>query len=159
MKVIKVLIVAIILFSTGCTKETIDKNEEQKENIQDNEVVEENNELKYEKINVYLFWGNGCSVRVRIKNFFDQMDEEYKQYYNLVKYEVWDNEENRTLMRSVGKLLDENPTAVPYLIIGDVSIVGYNSGKDEYIKRIIKEQYNISSDKRVDLVKQVEELK
>jgi len=156
MKIIKFLLLLIVLFSVGCTKKGFDDNSGQA--IKDsNETIEKNEELEYEKINVYLFWGDGCSACARTKTFFETMDEDYKKYYNLIKYEVWKNKENRDLMSSVGKLLNESPSAVPYLVIGNISITGYNNSKDNYIKQIIKEQYEISPDKRIDLVKQVEE--
>lgn len=102
---------------------------------------EENIDRK-EKINIYLFWGDGCPRCEEMMLFLDSIENEYGKYYNLVKFEVWKNEENSQLMRKFGEALNENPKGVPYLVMGNISTSGYNSSKNEYIKKMIIEQYN-----------------
>ena len=57
------------------------------------------------KINVYIFRGEGCPHCEEALEFFDSLekDEEYSKYYNLVKYEVWNNKDNAKLMEEVAK--------------------------------------------------------
>ena len=85
--------------------------------------------------------------------YFDTLEEEYGNYYNLVKYEVWYNEENENLMHEVGNRLNQTYFAVPFLVIGDEVIVGYNSNKDNYIKGKIIEEYN--NNEYIDVVEQI----
>ena len=50
---------------------------------------EEDIEEAKEKINIYLFWGNGCSHCSNLKAFMASIEEEYGKYYNLYTFEVW----------------------------------------------------------------------
>ena len=96
----------------------------------------------YQKIDIYFFFGEGCPSCSQAKDFFNNLDEEYKSYYNLHFYEVWENDENNNLMHSMAKNLNETVTSVPYMIIEDKSIKGYTSTYDILIKNTIKEKYN-----------------
>ena len=162
MKLIKLLVIVGCLILVGCTKENSELNNDSsnnQENIVDdsNKVDEDNsNEISdenKESINIYLFWGDGCHICENLMTYFDTLEKEYGNYYNLVKYEVWHNEENNRLMHEVGNRLNQTYYAVPFLVIGDEVIVGYSSSKDEYIKNRIIEEYNNSE--YVDIIAQI----
>lgn len=108
---------------------------------------------KREKINVYLFWGNGCPHCEHAKEFFSSIEEEYGEYYNLVKYEVWYEEDNNELMSKVCKELGFDSSGVPLIVIGDKYFKGYYSGLDEKIKDAIVSQYE--NDDYIDIVEKV----
>lgn len=99
-------------------------------------------DLKKDKINIYLFWGDGCNACRNLKSYFKQLDNEIGDYYNLILYEVWSNEDNKQLMNKVNEYLKNTNNAVPYLIIGDESIIGFNDSYKDYIKSKIIEEYN-----------------
>lgn len=109
------------------------------------------------KINVYIFRGEGCPHCEEALEFFDSLekDEEYSKYYNLVKYEVWNNKDNAKLMEEVAKAYDEEASGVPYIIIGEKTYSGYSSASDDEIKEAIKAAYNDKEYK--DIVKEVKE--
>lgn len=108
---------------------------------------------KREKINVYLFWGNGCPHCEHAKEFFNNIEEEYGKYYNLIDYEVWYNEKNDELKNKVNDYLKANATGVPFIVIGDEYINGYGSSMDDKIKETIVSQYE--NDNYVDVVEKV----
>lgn len=154
----KLLIVVGCLILVGCGNENIETldpynqpnvSEETGENQANEEIIDENKEA----INVYLFWGDGCHICENLMAYFDTLEEEYGNYYNLVKYEVWYNEENNNLMHEVGNKLNQTYFAVPFLVIGDEVIVGYNNSKDNYIKEKIIEEYN--NGEYIDVVEQI----
>ena len=154
----KLLIVVGCLILVGCGNkniETLDPpnqpnvSEGTGENQANEEIIDENKEA----INVYLFWGDGCHICENLMAYFDTLEEEYSNYYNLVKYEVWYNEENENLMHEVGNRLNQTYFAVPFLVIGDEVIVGYNNSKDNYIKEKIIEEYN--NGEYIDVVEQI----
>ena len=97
-----------------------------------------------EKINVYLFRGEGCPHCAEAEEFFDELskDEEYKEYYTLVDYEVWQNKDNAEFMEKVGNALNTSVTGVPFIVIGDKYYNGYSSAMADQIKETIKDQYN-----------------
>ena len=102
------------------------------------------NAKEKEKINVYIFYGDGCPHCHNAFNFFDSIEEEYGKYYKLVKYETWYSHRNNKLMISTAEALGTDTTnlGVPYIIIGDKTFLGYSSQYDEDIKKAIVDAYN-----------------
>lgn len=93
-----------------------------------------------EKVNIYLFWGDGCPHCEKLTEFLNNIEKEYKVLYNLYKFEVWYNDENSELMDKVAEELGKEPNGVPFLVIGEKSFIGYNESLNEDIKKTIKEQ-------------------
>ena len=77
-----------------------------------------------QKVNVYFFYGDGCSYCAQAEEFFDSIEDEYGDHYNLVMYETWNNSDNVDLMNEVADLRKEEPEGVPYIIIGGGVRVG-----------------------------------
>ncbi len=99
-------------------------------------------ESQKEKINIYFFHGNGCPHCEDATKFFDSINEEYGKYYNLVKYEVWHNEENNNLMEKVSRRLKVKESGVPLIIIGKKAYSGYDENVGKSIKEDIVKEYN-----------------
>ena len=100
----KILLILLLFISVGCNKQnieeitkepvdeiddTLNNKEELEDNTQNNDGVSDD-----EPINIYLFWGDGCGACANLKEFFNNLDNSYNNYFNLIKYEVWYNEEN-----------------------------------------------------------------
>ena len=111
-----------------------------------------NNNMK-DPINVYLFWGNGCPHCEHAKEFFNELDKEYGDYYNLVDYEIWYDEGNKQLYNKVTERLGDTASGVPFIVIGDETFRGYSSLIDQEIIDTILEQYNNKN--YVDIVETV----
>lgn len=77
-----------------------------------------------EPLNIYLFWGDGCPHCAKEKAFFKDYLPKHKNV-KLNMYEVYYNEENVQLMKSVMSKLNIESGGVPLLVIGDEPIVGY----------------------------------
>ena len=136
----KLLIIIGCVILVGCNnKNNVSIDQVPNDPDISDEIIDEENQDNIDEnkdpINVYLFWGNGCHICENLMAYFDTLEEEYGDYYNLIKYEVWYNEENQNLMYEVGNRLDQTYFAVPFLVIGDEVIVGYNSDKDNYTTR------------------------
>lgn len=137
----KIFIILLLLISVGCSKQEQINNENNNQ-LENNEIIEDNDSQISGSINVYLFWGDGCHVCTSLKEFFNNLDSDYNKHFNLVQYEVWNNEENSELMHKVGDLLNQTYYAVPFLVVGDEVIVGFSESKEEYILDKIIEEYN-----------------
>lgn len=94
-----------------------------------------------EKINVYIFRGEGCGFCASALAFFESLDEEYKSYFNLVEYEVWYDSANAEKMQEVASYFNESVQGVPYIIIGDKTFQGFTESYQEDIKTAIKNGY------------------
>lgn len=97
------------------------------------------------KVNVYVFRGEGCPHCEEAIEWFDNTlsnDEEYSKYYKLVKYEVWYDETNNELMKSVAKELGTEASGVPFIVVGEKYFSGFSStSSPEQIKKAIKDAY------------------
>lgn len=93
------------------------------------------------KLNVYLFYGDGCPHCEELINFLDNLPEKYDSYFDLYTFEVWYNQDNSKLMDSTLKKLDETPSGVPCLIVGDQVFFGYDTSMDTELKKAIKDEY------------------
>lgn len=94
-----------------------------------------------EKVNVYLFYGDGCPYCESAMEYFDGMDDEYKDKMELVKYEVWNDQDNAALLESVGTELGEEISGVPFIVIGDKTFAGYSEEFNKDIEKAIDKFY------------------
>lgn len=104
-----------------------------------NENVEITVELKgvsydSKRVNIYFFWGDGCPHCKKEFAFFEDIEKEYGKYYNLHRYEVWNNDENYEVLKQFAAKLGKNPSAVPFTIIGNKVFIGFD---DSYKSRIL----------------------
>ena len=111
-----------------------------------------------QKVNVYFFYGDGCSYCAQAEEFFNSIEDEYGDHYNLVMYETWNNSDNVDLMNEVADLRKEEPEGVPYIIIGDQSWQGYTSSYDEEIISKIETDYNTAVDERYDIMNYIDDI-
>lgn len=109
-----------------------------------------------DKVNVYIFRGEGCPHCEEALEFFDELskDEEYSKMYNLKTYEVWYDEDNSALMKDVAEALEEEVSGVPYIVIGTKTFAGYAASMSGQVKDAIKAAYE--DDDYKDVVKEVE---
>ena len=106
------------------------------------------------KVNLYLFRGEGCPHCAEAEEWFDSIKGKYGDYFKVVDYEVWNDEDNAKLMEKVAKLRNEDVSGVPYIIIGDKSWNGFDESYEEMIKQI-KSVYSQDVSKRYDIMNYV----
>lgn len=149
--------VLILVFAFGIV--SLKKiSEEEKEANKINEVeivknVEADITFDEEKINVYLFFGEGCSHCKALKYYLNNLDSKYKKMFKLYTFEVWGNMNNQVLMNKFGDELEVEIDGVPFLVIGDVSFSGYSTSLNEDILDEIINNYE--SEEKVDIYKNI----
>ena len=79
------------------------------------------------KLNIYLFWGNGCPHCAKEKTFLSKILPNYPTV-TLNQYEVYYSSDNAELMQKVAEKIDVDAGGIPFLIIGDKEFVGYSEG-------------------------------
>jgi thiol-disulfide isomerase/thioredoxin len=87
-----------------------------------------------EKINLYLFYGEGCPHCEAEIEMFKDLEKNYD--INIYKYEVWYNDDNMQLLKDVLKKFNKKYEGVPFTVIGNKTYVGYS---DAYTKDKILE--------------------
>lgn len=116
-------------------------------------------EANKEPVKVYFFHGDGCPHCEEASKWFDSIEDEYGDYFDLVSYEVWYNEENQLLMQEVSDFKGDNASGVPYILVGkysypdgfgaDSKISETQTMGDQLIERILAEY---QSDNRYDVM-------
>lgn len=112
------------------------ENNTQKDISIENVVKEDN------KVNIYFFWGNGCPHCEEEFEFFESIQDEYKDRYNLYTFETWYNEENAKLMLTFADAMEEEVKGVPFTIIGDKFFKGFSKRIQKDIISAIESQSN-----------------
>ena len=104
-----------------------------------------------EKINLYLFHGDGCPHCAAEKEYLEDLKKEYKEL-NIIQYEVWYNEENNALLKQIANATNKSLTGVPVTIIGQTIITGFKESTEQQIKRAI--DYYLENDYQ-DIVEEI----
>ena len=89
------------------------------------------------KVTLYLFHGDGCPHCAEEIEFLNGIEKNYKNL-EIVKYEVWYNEENSEFLTKVKSSFGVNNSYVPTTVIGNTIITGYGSTTGSKIERTIK---------------------
>jgi len=75
-------------------------------------------------VSIYFFYGDGCPHCQREGIFLSSFQEKYPDV-KIFAFEVWNNPVNARLMQEVAKALDVGANGVPFIVVGDWSMVGY----------------------------------
>ena len=114
----------------------------------DNKSTIDIDDLTYDenKINVYLFYGDGCTHCEDEMAYFESIEEEYGDLFTLNTFEVWHNEKNEQIYREFSKIMNDEIGGVPYTIIGDKSFSGFGPPYEDMILETITSQHKNSYD-------------
>ena len=105
-----------------------------------------------DKVTLYLFHGDGCPHCASEIEYLNKIESKYENL-EIVKYEVWYNDENSEFLKSIKSSFGVDNSYVPATIIGDTIIIGYGDGTGPKIERAIK--YYLEN----DYIDQVERIK
>ena len=111
-----------------------------------------------EPVNIYLFHGSTCPHCQELIEWFEKQEDEYGDKYNLIKYEVWENENNSKLLSLTAEYLDLDTSSlgVPFMLIGEEQFSGFDPNEDpEAIIKAIEEEYDKDPSDRVNVVDKV----
>lgn len=95
------------------------------------------------EINAYLFWGEGCPHCKQEKEWFEEYLKNNKDVH-LHKFEIYNSIENVKNLNEIQKMLGDEGSGIPYLVIGNNSIVGFSKDyTPEEIKNTINYYKNV----------------
>lgn len=123
----------------GVKTETVPKQEDSKPII-DNLVYNKN------KINLYLFWMNGCIYCQQEKDYLEILKKEHGNLFQINEFEISKSSKNREILNYFSNKMGDTVTGVPYTIIGNKSFMGFTESYKEEFVSTIREQYQNSYD-------------
>ena len=104
-----------------------------------------------EKVNLYLFWGDGCPHCAAEQQYLNTIQDEFDNL-TIIKYEVWYHDENNQLLKQIGDKTNNTMTGVPVTIIGQTIIKGFSTSIEQKIRRAI---IYYSENKHQDIVEEI----
>ncbi|MDO9584692.1 MAG: hypothetical protein Q7J24_16540 [Desulfomicrobium sp.] len=76
-------------------------------------------------LDVYLFYGDGCPHCKKQEKYLKMYEEKYVDL-NIHRYEVYFNDDNMKLFGRMAESMGADVSGIPFLIIGDEYIVGFD---------------------------------
>lgn len=130
---------------------TVDNEKEsQIEEIKKTEISIPNITKERGKVNIYLFYGEGCPHCKEEKLFLESIQETHGNLFNLYMYEVWYDEENREKLKVFGAYNNMIVNSVPYTVIGTKTFTGFGENTKEKIIKAIEEESKKDYDIYID---------
>lgn len=80
-------------------------------------------------VNIYFFWGDGCPHCANEKIYLEYLTNKYP-FVTLYDYEVYNNGENKELLKEIGSAMDINIAGVPFTVIGEKYFIGWSDNTD-----------------------------
>lgn len=139
----KIVVLITVILSISIVV-LISNNMKDNKEIKLTDMTENNISYSKEKINIYLFYGEGCPHCEELKNYLNSLDNKEKSYFNIYTFEVWNNSTNQQFMKESAKYLNKEVSGVPLLIIGNKTFEGYNESMNIKIKKAIKTEYKLN---------------
>lgn len=103
------------------------------------------------EINLYFFHGEECPHCAEESEYLEELQKSYDNL-NIIKYEVWHNEDNATILQNVKISLNKENPYVPFTVIGKNATTGFNEQSKTTIKNYI--DYCLKEE-CIDVVEQV----
>lgn len=102
-------------------------------------------------LNIYLFYGDGCPHCKEEEKWFESYLKK-NDYIKIHRYEVWYNKENQEKYSKVHDILNDTSSGIPYLIIGETVISGFDEEiTPERIKNAVEYYKNINYKDKVGI--------
>lgn len=108
-----------------------------------------------EKVNVYFFKQSGCPHCQEAEEFFNSIEAQYGDLFNIVEYNIAISDESVELMEKVSEKLKDKADGVPYIIVGKESFIGFGDGTGDAIIEAIKTEYE--KEERYNIIDHVDE--
>lgn len=103
------------------------------------------------KLNIYLFWGDGCPHCEEEWKFLKRIAPKYYDKIHVYGFEVWNSEENQKIMDEFkDKLNISKDSGIPLTIIEDKYYIGYDESYNDEILKLIKSNHKNSKDIYLD---------
>ena len=89
------------------------------------------------KVEIYLFYGEGCPHCAKAKKFLESLKEKYP--IELKEYEVYFHPQNMELFKEFCQRYGFSPEGVPTIFIGEKYFIGFGERTKNEIERAIQE--------------------
>lgn len=103
------------------------------------------------ELNIYLFYGDGCPHCKEEEKWFEDYIKK-NDFIKIHRYEVWHDKDNQEKYSEVHNILNDTSSGIPYLIIGETVISGFDEEiTPERIKNAVEYYKNINYKDKVGI--------
>ncbi len=103
------------------------------------------------ELNIYLFYGDGCPHCRDEEKWFETYLKK-NEFIKIHRYEIWYSKDNQEKYSKVHEILNDTSSGIPYLIIGETVITGFDEEiTPERIKNAIEYYKNINYKDKVGI--------
>lgn len=106
------------------------------------------------KVNIYLFYGNGCPRCKLEHEVLDEIKDEYGKYYNLYEFDIWNNKDYYELAHIFAENMNFELRGVPFTVIGEQYMSGFGSESKDILINKIREEKDKGYDVYFDRIKE-----
>ena len=96
-------------------------------------------DVKENRINLYLFYGEECPHCEEERKWLKQIEKDYEDYIDIYYFEVWHNKRNATVKEQVQTEFGITKNSVPLTIVGNDYFIGFSDAISSKIENKIKE--------------------
>ena len=102
-------------------------------------------------LNIYLFYGDGCPHCAEEEEWFKTYLEKNKNI-KIYRYEVWYDKDNQEKYSKVHEILNDKSSGIPYLVIGESVISGFDKDlTPERIRNAVEYYRNVNYKDKVGI--------
>lgn len=102
-------------------------------------------------LNIYLFYGDGCPHCAEEEEWFKTYLEKNKNI-KIHRYEVWYDKDNQEKYSKVHEILNDKSSGIPYLVIGESVISGFDKDlTPERIRNTVEYYRNVNYKDKVGI--------
>ena len=102
-------------------------------------------------LNIYLFYGDGCPHCAEEEEWFKTYLEKNKNI-KIHRYEVWYDKDNQEKYSKVHEILNDKSSGIPYLVIGESVISGFDKDlTPERIRNAVEYYSNVNYKDKVGI--------
>ncbi len=103
------------------------------------------------ELNIYLFYGDGCPHCRDEEKWFETYLKK-NEFIKMHRYEIWYSKDNQEKYSKVHEILNDTSSGIPYLIVGETVITGFDEEiTPERIKNAIEYYKNINYKDKVGI--------
>ena len=106
--------------------------------------------VEKDKINFYLFRGEGCPHCKQEEQWLVDIKKDYKDYVNFYDFEIWYNADNKEMYDKVREKLGVTQQGVPFTVIGDDYYIGFSDTYSEMMENTIKDYIGKDAKKKIE---------
>lgn len=88
-------------------------------------------------VDIHFFYSESCPHCKEAEKYFEKIEDKYD--FNIIAYETSKNKDNSALLKEVAAKFDDYYYGVPYIVVENQRLIGWNDSSSEKLIYLIKE--------------------